>query len=308
MIYITQGHEKSIGLEVFLKSFILLTSKNQLMFTLVTDESTLIENLKLLNLKYSIENSVLSFSGNSLQLILTTNEELPQSTTSLSKVLEVIKEGDILLTLPTSKDQLILNNEICKGYTEYLRSFYKDANLCMLFKAMEDNTLLITDHIPLKEVGSAITKELITKKVRTTLMYLDKYFQTIDEVVISGINPHCGEGGLLGTEDKSVYEAVTELSESISVVGPVSGDTLHFHKDTTKKQLNVYMYHDQGLPVFKNKYKTIGLNITLGLPFIRMSVDHGTAFDLYGRGKADYSGCYYMLKEAIKLGKINGRK
>lgn len=302
MIFVTQGHEKAIGLEVFLRSFVLLGLSQQQEFTLIALKKTLSKNLDLLGYSYSFKEGRVAYNGVRLNFIDPEKEELPQSSECLSRAIDLLKEEDILLTLPTSKDQLILNGTVCKGYTEYLRSQFNNKNLCMLFKAFNQNTLLITDHIPLKEVSKTINKELIKSKILTTISYYKKYFNKLDEIIISGINPHCGEGGLLGSEDKCVYEAAKDLSLKIKVIGPVSGDTLHFHKNRLMNQLNVYMYHDQGLPSFKNENKTIGLNITLGLPFIRMSVDHGTAFDIFGKGIADYTGCYYMLKEALKIG------
>jgi 4-hydroxythreonine-4-phosphate dehydrogenase len=300
MIYITQGHEKAIGLEVFLKSFLLLGLEQQKKISLVTFKDTLIDNLNHLGMTYSFNEESLFYNGSHLKVIVPKKNKLPQSTECLNEALSNINEADILLTLPTSKDQLIHEDGLCKGYTEYLRTHYKNANLCMVFKAFKQNTLLITDHIPLNEVSKTINKDLIKSKILTTLEYYKKYFQVIDEVIVSGINPHCGEGGLLGLEDKCIEEALKEVD--VRSIGPVSGDTLHFYKNSKLNQLNVYMFHDQGLPIFKNEFKTIGLNITMGLPFIRMSVDHGTAFDIYGKGIADYTGCYYMLKEALKIG------
>ncbi|WP_127715435.1 PdxA family protein [Halobacteriovorax sp. HLS] len=303
MIFITQGHEKAVGLEVFLRSFVLLSKQHQKSITLVCCKDTLIKNLNLLNFSFEISEKLFLFCNSALKIIEFKKDEISESTRSLEIALSKIKKGDILLTLPTSKDQLILEGQNCKGYTEFLRKRFLNENLCMVFRAFNHTTLLITDHIPLSQVPSTVTRELIESKVNTCINYLDKYFNTVDEVIISGLNPHCGENGLLGTEDSVIDDAVKELNKSIKVIGPVSGDTLHFHNNININQLKVYIYHDQGLAPFKNQFKTIGLNITFGLPFIRMSVDHGTAFDLYGRGVADFSGCYYMLKEAIKLDK-----
>lgn len=301
MIYITQGHEKAIGLEVFLRSFVLLSKFHQERITLVCSRKTLIENFKLLNFSYNESASSFSFCNAKLKIISFKESNIPESTTSLELALKSIGKNDILLTLPTSKDQLLLEGEHCKGYTEYLRKKFLNSNLCMVFRAFNETTLLITDHIPLNKVVHTITQELIESKISICLQYLRNYYAPIDEVIISGVNPHCGENGLLGTEDSVIYTTVEKLKKSMNVVGPVSGDTLHFHNRANTNQLKVYMYHDQGLAPFKNQFKTIGLNITFGLPFIRMSVDHGTAFNLYGKGEADFSGCYYMLKEAIKL-------
>ncbi|PIK14351.1 4-hydroxythreonine-4-phosphate dehydrogenase PdxA [Halobacteriovorax sp. JY17] len=300
MIYITQGHELGIGIEVFLKSFSLLNSTQQKSFTLIASKETVENNLQTLSFDYQIHGDRIVYNSNLLHFIDFPKSEIPESTSSLNIALNKIQSTDILLTLPTSKDQLIDNGELKKGYTEFLRHRYMKANLCMVFKAFQDTTLLITDHIPLSEVGKVITSQMIKEKIEITLKGLSEYFHSVSEVIVSGINPHCGEGGLLGTEDQVIAPALKKI-HNVRIVGPISGDTLHFHTDSNKAQLKVYMYHDQGLPQFKDKYRTIGLNITLGLPFLRMSVDHGTAFDLFGKNIADFSGCFYMLKEAIKV-------
>ncbi|WP_417337045.1 PdxA family dehydrogenase [Halobacteriovorax marinus] len=301
MIYITQGHERGIGLEVFLKSFSLLNSIQQRKFTLVVNSNTLKENLENLSAEYSIYDSKVTYNSNTLSIIKIDKLEITQSTDSLNVALSNISKNDILLTLPTSKDQLIDESILQKGYTEFLRSRFSNSNLCMVFKAYEDSTLLITDHIPLKDVPGKISTDLLKSKINTTIHGFKKYFFPLEEVLLAGVNPHCGEGGLLGDEDKSIFEYSKIENKEVKISGPYSGDTLHFHRNPSKKQIKVYMFHDQGLPQFKDKFRTIGLNITLGLPFLRMSVDHGTAFELYSKNKADFSGCYYMLKEAIKV-------
>jgi 4-hydroxythreonine-4-phosphate dehydrogenase len=303
MIYITQGHEKSIGLEVFLKSFLTLSSKEQSLFTLSCDTQTLIDNLEILKIKdYVIGEGYILFSGVKLNLLpIDNNSSLPLSTVSLENILNILKTEDILLTLPTSKDQLILKDSLAAGYTEFLRKKYDVPNVSMMFSSEEDHALLITDHIPLNSVTEIITKDLIKNKISNVLDNTEKYFDAFDEVILAGINPHVGENGILGHEDEAIFEAKHELISkypNINFKGPYSGDTLHFHRKNSK-QLLVYMFHDQGLPWFKGKNKVVGLNISLGLPFLRMSVDHGTAFDMYGKGKANYLGCYYLLRSAI---------
>ena len=140
-------------------------------------------------------------------------------------------------------------------------------------------------------------------KVRTTLDNFKKYFFPFEEVVFSGINPHAGENGILGDEEKHIKSAMTDLEKHYGKIftGPFSGDTLHHHYLSDKNQLFVYMYHDQGLAQFKSQYGLIGLNITLGLPFLRLSVDHGTAFELYGKNKANISGMLFLLKQAFEV-------
>lgn len=304
MIYVTQGHEKGIGLEIFLKSFLLLSKQKKTQVTLVADQNVLDQNLSDLKLSKS--------SFKDLQVISpVADNKLPSSTRTLAHTLNIIKPEDILVTLPTSKDQLILNGKNMAGYTEYFRSFYTNANISMTFRGITQNVLLVTDHVALKDVTKVINKDLIVDKTNTTIEFYKKYFSTFDEVIFSGINPHVGENGILGTEDFIIKDAIDLLKKShiLDFKGPYSGDTLHMHTDTTKKQLLVYMFHDQGLAQFKAQHGLIGLNISMGLPFLRLSVDHGTAFDLYGKNKANPSGMIFLFKQAFEVTKyvINQR-
>jgi 4-hydroxythreonine-4-phosphate dehydrogenase len=179
----------------------------------------------------------------------------------------------------------------------------------MTFKGLSQNVLLITDHIPLREVALKIDSNLIKEKTRITLENFKKYFYSFDEIIFSGINPHAGENGILGNEEKHIVSAISDLTKIYGDIfhGPFSGDTLHHHLRKDKHQLMVYMSHDQGLAQFKAQYGLIGLNITLGLPFLRLSVDHGTAFDLYGKNKANISGMIYLFKQAFEVSSVNQR-
>ncbi len=296
MIYVTQGHERGIGLEIFLKSFLLLTTQERKAITLVVDETDLNTNFKDLKLKKE------NFKG--LNLFHPEKKTgTPSSSSSLLHVLSVITPNDILVTLPTSKDQLIYNGKSLAGYTEFFREYFKNNNIAMTFKGISQNVLLITDHVALKDVTKTITLDLIVEKTHTALKFYEKYFHAFDEVIFSGINPHVGENGILGSEDKIIGTAINELKKKHTLLfkGPYSGDTLHMHHDEKKKQLFVYMFHDQGLSQFKATHGLIGLNISMGLPFLRLSVDHGTAFDLYGKNKANATGLTFLFKQAFEV-------
>lgn len=290
MIYITQGHEKGIGIEVFIKSFILLPSFSQEKLTFICSKKSISQTLDLINIPYQ-------FSADSVHLMDMKlkchfiGDDLLQSTQAMLAATKLIAPSDILVTLPTSKDQLFLNGKGLNGHTEWLRDFY-NTNVAMFFKSMDANVLLVTDHIPLSEVSSTITHELIEDKIRITKEGCQKYFTPIDdnEILISGINPHSGENGLLGLE---------ELNLKHSNIKFIPSDSLLVNHEFKSNRLFVYMYHDQGLGPFKTLFKTIGANISLGLPYLRLSVDHGTAFDLYGKNSADYMGCFYVLKMAL---------
>ncbi|MBF0297653.1 MAG: 4-hydroxythreonine-4-phosphate dehydrogenase PdxA [Oligoflexia bacterium] len=323
MIYVSQGHERSIGPEVFIKSYLSLKKDYERSnFIFVCFKKSLEDTLLTLDMDFEFwENGVFlvnkkNKSKNFLKCIfvdlldVVDNESslsLPQSTRTLTLAInQVANANDVLLTLPTSKDQLILNGVQCKGYTEFFRSFYNNPSISMLFAAKKNKyVLLITDHIPLREVCSKINSSLIHQKVGITVNNIKKYFKhQIKRVIFAGINPHAGENGLLGDEEKEIYSAVTSLSreesfKDIELLGPYSGDALTFYSRENSNDLLVYMFHDQALSYFKSKYGFLGLNITLGLPFLRMSVDHGTAFELYGKNQADYLGATYLLRKAL---------
>lgn len=296
MIYVTQGHERGIGLEIFFKSFLLLSKLEKKEITLVVSEKDLNANfadLKLLKKNFK-----------DLNLVHPNNvDNLPSSSSSLLHVLNIIQPDDILVTLPTSKDQLIYKGKSLAGYTEFFREYFGNKNIAMTFRGITQNVLLITDHVALKDVTKVITKKLIVDKTNTTIKFYEKYFTTFDEVIFSGINPHVGENGILGKEDKIINDAIDDLKNEhiLKFSGPYSGDTLHMHQDISKNQLNVYMFHDQGLAQFKAMHGLIGLNISMGLPFLRLSVDHGTAFDLYGKNKANATGLIFLFKQAFEV-------
>lgn len=295
MIYVTQGHEKGIGLEIFLKAFLMLGSEEKKNFTLIADKETLKETLKLSSLKASY------FSK--LHCIHPSPQSLPQSTTTLLEALHLLNAKDILVTLPTSKDQLIHQTRPCAGYTEFFRSYFGRSDIAMTFKGVGQDVMLITDHVALKEVTQVINEQLIVAKVDTTLEFFQKYFYNFDEVIFSGINPHVGENGILGSEDECIKRAIITLEKKHNVFfrGPYSGDTLHIHSKEGIRQLFVYMFHDQGLAPFKSRFGFVGINMSMGLPFLRLSVDHGTAFDQYGKNKGDITGILYLLKIALEV-------
>jgi 4-hydroxythreonine-4-phosphate dehydrogenase len=305
MIYVTQGHEKGIGLEVFVKSFLQLSISDQKNFKLIGFRKSLEETLNLSKISFKFFHNHYQIGASKLQFEEPGHQQLFESSSCLIHALERIKKSDFLFTLPTSKDQLFLKKKNQPGHTEFFRSFYQNKDISMFFFSPNIKTLLITDHIALKDVGSKISPKLIQSKIELVLSESKKYHLCqFDEILISGINPHVGENGLLGTEDKKIYKAIDSLKKSfpkVNFLGPFSGDTLSLHLKPNRQQLLVYMFHDQGLSFFKSQMGLLGINISLGLPFLRTSVDHGTAFELYGKNQANFSGCLYVMKEMLKL-------
>ena len=208
-----------------------------------------------------------------------------------------------LVTAPLQKSIINDAGIAFTGHTEFLAELTATPQPVMLLVAGDLRVALATTHLPLRAVPVALTRE----RLRDVLQVLHHGLKTrfrIDtpDIVVCGLNPHAGEGGHLGNEDNDVIAPViAELSaHGINVRGPVPADTA-FSRATGHKDVVVAMYHDQGLPVLK--YASFGhaVNVTLGLPFVRTSVDHGTALDLAGSGKADAASLIAAVELAASL-------
>lgn len=287
MIYVTQGHSQGIGLEVFFKALALLTPREQKNFTLIADPN-----------RTSLPR------GGRIKILPTKNSSVSPSLAAIKLALKTIcSSSDLLITLPTSKEDLKEGGVTFLGHTEYLRHHYGQMALPMVFRNEHECHLLLTDHVKLSSIYESLSKELIVEKVRATVDGLRRYFgQEITSFYFAGLNPHAGEGGLLGLEEAIIGQAMDVLRPqfpSLKFLGPLSGDSLHYAQG--RDILKIFTFHDQSLPLFKGKFDWYGLNLTFGLPFLRMSVGHGTAFGLYGKNTADYRGAYYQLSSALKV-------
>jgi 4-hydroxy-L-threonine phosphate dehydrogenase PdxA len=296
-IAVTQGHEKGIGLEVFFKSCLLLGKKSQDLILFATKEAVA-ETLHSLHLPYQIEKNSIEIAGISIG-VHWLKRAGKESFQSLKKAMEYCEKNKaILFTLPTSKDQFPNN----PGHTEYFRAQFKNPDLGMFFSSPDLNVLLITDHLSIKSLSDTLTEELIYARIAQAAKILKSWKWPIKKILVSGLNPHAGEGGLIGNEDERIKMAINRLrvEEDLDVSGPFPGDTMYLEK-RSPHDLLVYLFHDQGLGVFKGLQGFIGSNITLGLPYPRFSPDHGTSFSLFGKNQADYRGCAYSLNEALSL-------
>lgn len=325
MIIVSQGHEQGIGLEIFLKSFSLLSKEEQEYVTLITHSQTLKAHLQELNIKYSIssqkKNYHLNLSNNILKVYFFDeqkkyqNQNLSQTMGALLCSMDHVSEKDILITLPSSKDQFLKKDGPGQkqeqeqrtyhlGHTEFFRHHYNQDHLPMFFYSSNYQLLLLSDHLPLKDVSTYLTTDLIVKKVSITLEQAPYYNIVLREVIVAGLNPHAGEDGLLGHEEEKIIEALHILKEKFpkhNIIGPYPADSLLSSQSLSPETLIVYPYHDQGLTPFKTTNSLLGINITFGLPYLRMSVDHGTAFDLKGKNKANYQSSYYLFKKAMQF-------
>ena len=197
-----------------------------------------------------------------------------------------------LVTCPVAKAQLYAIGFTHPGQTEFIaeRCGVASANAVMMLAGPSLRVVPITTHIPLREVADALTVELIIAKTRATLRGLKRNFGIAEpRLVMAGLNPHAGEDGALGREEIDIIiPALEQLrAEGIQIIGPVPADALFHARARAGYDAALCMYHDQALIPLKALHFDEGVNITLGLPIIRTSPDHGTAFDIAGKNRAN---------------------
>ncbi len=325
-IVISVGDESGIGPEIILKAlysnelpenidFILVGSKKNLQNTYRHLKSLGLvnlanpKNLKIhdLEISSSRNNSKSSFGNSSFYY--------------LTKAIEIVKQypNSALVTGPICKKSWSLAGHNFSGQTEVLAKTCGVKNVGMLFTAKSPitgwrfNTLLATTHIALSEVPKRLTKELIHTKLDLFKDFCSTYINK-PTLKVAGLNPHAGEEGILGNEEKDWLNdaliAWNEKNKNIKLLGPLSPDSCWNssaqawrNKDAEKHDGILAMYHDQGLIPMKVIALNYSVNTTIGLPFIRTSPDHGTGFDIAGKGIAQSQSMIEAIKSAIEITK-----
>lgn len=209
-----------------------------------------------------------------------------------------------MVTAPVHKGVINDAGIVFSGHTEFLQEQCGSGSVVMMLATEGLRVALTTTHLPLREVADAVTTERLARVIRTLDDDLRRHFATArPRILVAGLNPHAGEGGHLGREEIEVIEpVVAELSrEGMDLVGPMPADTLFTPHNLEGADAVLAMYHDQGLPVLKYRGFGRAVNITLGLPIIRTSVDHGTALDLAGTGLADAGSLRAALATAGQM-------
>ncbi|MBI2779373.1 MAG: 4-hydroxythreonine-4-phosphate dehydrogenase PdxA [Gammaproteobacteria bacterium] len=209
-----------------------------------------------------------------------------------------------LVTGPVQKSVINRAGIPFTGHTEFLAELTQAPQVVMMLAVPGLRVALATTHLPLREVSDAITPPLLESVLRVLHHDLRARFGIASpHVLVCGLNPHAGEGGHLGSEDDDVIAPVLEQLriEGMHLTGPLPADTLFIPKYLKTADAVLAMYHDQGLPVLKYAGFGRAVNITLGLPIIRTSVDHGTALDLAGTGKADASSLEAAIQAALEM-------
>ncbi len=215
-----------------------------------------------------------------------------------------------MVTAPVHKGIICDAGVPFSGHTEYLAEATGTPLVVMMLVGGGMRVALVTTHLPLKDVSAAITRPLLTDTLRILHADLVRDFGLPAPcILVAGLNPHAGEGGHMGTEEIDTIIPVLELlrAEGMDLVGPLPADTLFVPHTLQQGDAVLSMFHDQGLPVLKHASFGGGVNVTLGLPIIRTSVDHGTALDLAGSGRADPGSLFAAVELAITMAKARGR-
>ena len=252
------------------------------------------------------------------------SQNAPYVINLLDQAIDGCKQGrfDAMVTAPLQKSIVNDAGTPFTGHTEYLAQRCHISHVVMMLcaplavgflglRTSEDlRVALVTTHLPLKEVPKALSYELILQTIKIVNQDLQKKFGIAKpRIRVAGLNPHAGESGYLGSEEIEVISPAIEAAQrgGINVSGPYPGDTMFDSESIAHVDAFIAMYHDQGLAPFKFVTFGNGVNVTLGLPIIRTSVDHGTALDIAGKGLADSGSMLEALRLAYQLA-LNQRK
>ncbi len=232
------------------------------------------------------------------------------ATKSLMSAAKAIQDGrvDILITAPIHKKNIYGESFPFTGHTPFLKHFFKLEDVLMLMASGDFRVGLVTEHLPLKEVSAQVTKKAILSKLNLMNECLKKDFNIQKpKIAVLALNPHAGDNGLVGSEEVDIIRpAVREAKHQMIVEGPFAADGFFARNYQSRFDGVLAMYHDQGLIPFKSLSQEGGINFTSGLPFVRTSPDHGTAFDIAGKGLADPTSFNSAIFEGIEIFKRRG--
>ena len=214
-------------------------------------------------------------------------------------------EVDAIVTAPISKEAIHLAGYPYPGHTELLAELTKTKDFAMMMVGGKIQVVLATTHIPLNKVARAITRKRVARTIRLAHRSLSFYQGFAPSIAVAALNPHAGDGGVIGREEvEKIIPAIEECAgEGIQVSGPYPADSLFAKAKDGRFDAIIVMYHDQGLIPVKMEGFGKGINVTLGLPIVRVSVDHGTALDIAGKGIADPSSMEAAVEYAVEMAK-----
>lgn len=208
-----------------------------------------------------------------------------------------------ITTAPINKESIHKAGFLYPGHTELLAKLTKTKDVALMLAGKNLRVVLTTTHVPLNEVSKQITVDRVLTTIRLTHQWLHRHVTETPKIAVTGLNPHCGDGGIFGDEEQSAILPALDAAkkEGIEVDGPFSADALFIRKQFDAYDAVIAMYHDQGMIPVKMDSMGTAVNITLGLPILRTSVDHGTAYDIVGNGTASPESLKIALAKAAEL-------
>lgn len=328
-VFITMGDPAGIGPEIIVRSMARSRLRDLAVFVIIADTSRVLDAAKKLNFqekfavrklddgargKIVLDEEVVNVldPSSSLKNIKTgipTAEGAKKALDCLDSAIDLLRDTSdkapqkVLVTAPVSKEAIAGIKPGFIGHTEYLAEAYSLDLVTMVMVGENFSVVPVTRHIPLKDVAEKLNTQLI----RDTLLQVIKNRNAIcprknPKIGVSALNPHAGEGGKIGDEEARIIMPAVETARKVyeNITIPMSADTVFYKAYRKELDIVVAMYHDQALAPFKMINFDSGVNMTLGLPFVRTSPDHGTAFDIAGKGIANSESMEQAIKLAVR--------
>lgn len=305
-IGITLGDPSGVGPEILVKSLPLL-SKFKAKFLLFGDERLLLTEAKKRHISLPENLQISSLSELKVTPGVPTEESHLASIRYLERAIDFARKGELqaLVTLPINKEAFSVAGLPFRGHTEFLAKALSASDYAMAFYGKRMSLSLVTTHIPFAKVREVLTQERILKIAGLSFDFLKKIRPKAPNyrIALCALNPHAGEGGLLGDEEERILKPAVEEAKrrGIPLYGPFPSDSLFYWVLRKRYDFVIALYHDQGLIPFKMLHFRDGVNITLGLPIVRTSPVHGTAYDIAGKDLADPSSFISAVRLALRL-------
>lgn len=316
-IVITMGDPSGVGAEVTVKAMAALSPAERMRYAVIGDKPTLERAVSACSLDLPLADFGSEAAADAVRVIHVDVDGLPGTFGVLSpacgeasfryiaKAVDMTQGGEALgiVTAPINKEALNSAGHHYDGHTGMLAHLTGSKSSWMLLASPTLNVLHVSTHVSLKDAIGRATPERVLETIRTGHKHLRRMGIENPRIAVAGINPHCGENGLFGREDDVQIAPGVKLAqdEGIDVQGPISADTVYHRANTGAFDLVIAQYHDQGhIPIKLIAFDT-AVNVSLGLPIDRCSVDHGTAFDIAGTGKANHVNMLAALDYAGKL-------
>lgn len=307
VIAVTMGDPAGVGPEILVRAMNDARVRKTASVIAVGDMGVLKEAAKRLRIKTPLDAQVISVTNLDIGKLKIGKPSRLSGEASIAFIEEAlymtaIGDADAMVTCPISKEAVKKAGFKFPGHTEFIAHLTGTEDFVMMLGGRDLKVVLVTIHEPLRKVPGLVTTEAVLKTIKIT----DKAFRTDfglkrPRIAVCGLNPHAGEAGMFGDEDRKIVEPAVKKARKagIDAVGPLPPDTV-FYRAAKKKEFDcvVAMYHDQGLGPLKLLHFDDGVNATLGLPVVRTSVDHGTAFDIAWQGKASHESLVAAIEMA----------